>query len=223
MERPRIWTGTAHGYVSVIGLSLCRPLLRLLEDLEGLTTSPSTEVQASNPENGLSAAVVVLAVTLVESALNRTRYVRRNRPKRAESSCNYFLRVTREIDLAAELEEAIAVRDAIVHNHIWWALVGDGPDGHPKFWGRPRLRKGYGDGRFRRVRKRGTRVTRRLGLNLFPSRIDRRDARVAVKTVSKCLHALESKKREYFPIQDYHFEFGGKDLTFYKIADSLPS
>lgn len=186
-RRPHMWTGTAHGYVSVIGVSLCRPLLMLLENLEGLKVSPPTEVQASNPENGLSAAVAVLAVTIMESALNRTRYVRRNRPKKGESSADYFMRVIRDPDLAADLEEAISVRDAVVHNHIWWALVGEGPDGHLKFWGRPRLRKGYGDQRFRRVRKRGTLVTRRLGLNLFPTRIDRRDAHIVVKTVASAM------------------------------------
>lgn len=221
-RRSAVWTGTAHTYVSVIGLSLCGPLIRLIEDLESGKFPPPTVVQASNRENGLSTAVVVLAVTVMESALNRTRYVRRNRPKRKESSPDYFGRVVAKPDLAADLEEAIAVRDAIVHNHLWWAWIGEGPDGHLQFWGRPRLREGYGDQRFRKVRKRGTRVTRRLGLNLFPSRIDRSNARIAVKTVARCLRALESKKREYFPIQDYPFEFQGSNLTFYEIADRLP-
>lgn len=65
-------------------------------------------------------------------------------------------------------------------------------------------------------------MTRHLGLNLFPSRVDRRDARVVIKTVARCLQALESKRREYFPIQDTHFEFNGADFTFYEIANRLP-
>lgn len=125
--------------------------------------------------------------------------------RKGEPSVDYFKRVVGNADLAAELEEAVAVRDAVVHNHIWWTLVGEGPDGHLKFWGRPSLRKGYGDQRFRRVRRRGTLVTRRLGLDLFPTRIDRRDAHLVVKTVARCLRGPRIKEARVFPDSGYAF------------------
>lgn len=220
MERPRIRTGTAHGYVSVVGPSLFIPLLRLLEDLEVLKASTPNEVQAGARENGLAAGVVILTITVLESALHRARYVRRDRP--GKPSARYLEDITRNHELAANLEEAIVVRDAIIHNHIWRALITDYPDGCLRFFGRPRLRKGYGDTKFKRVRKRGTLFTRRLRLNVFPTRVCRDDARIVVKTVAAALRALEARKREYFPIADMTFEFRRTDLTFYQVADGLP-
>ena len=220
MKRPRMWTGRADKYVSVIGVALVTPLLHLLEDLHELESSPPNTVQASNPENGLALGVVTVAAIMMESALNRVRFVRKDHP-RDKPSVDYFKSVVGDDALAADLEEAVVLRDAIVHNHLWEAFVGDGPDGHLRFWGAPTLPPGYGDDKFRKVMDPQLRVTRRLGLNLFPPRIDRRDAHIVVKTVAKSLRALESKDREYFPIQDNHFEFNGKDLTLYEIADSL--
>jgi hypothetical protein len=222
MERPRIWTGTADKYVSVIGVALVTPLLHLLEDLHEIESGPPNEVQVSNPENGLAVGVVTAAAIMMESALNRTRYVRRDHP-RGKPSADYFKSAVSDDALAADLEEVVVLRDVIVHNHVWEAFVGPGPDGRLKFWATPTLPSGYGDKKFQKVLDPELRVTRRLGLNLFPPRIDHRDAHIVVKTVAKSLRALESKSREYFPIQDNHFEFGGKDLTFYEIADSLPT
>src|SRR3989442_3352453 len=100
MERPRIWTGTANKYVSVIGVALVTPLLHLLEDLHGIQSGPPNEVQASNPENGLAVGVVTAAVFIMESALNRTRYVRKNHP-RGKPSTDYFKSVVGDDDAAA--------------------------------------------------------------------------------------------------------------------------
>lgn len=219
---PGIWTGTAHEYVSVIGVAMVTPLLHLLEHLDGLEAAPPNEVQAGNPENGLAVGVVTLAAMMSESALNRTRYVRKDDP-RGKPSADYFNSVVGDGGLAADLEEVFVLRDVIAHNHVWEAFVGPGPDGRLKFWGAPALPPGYGDKKFRKVLDPKSRVTRRLSLNLFPPRIDRQDAYLVVKTVAKCLRALEAKKHEYFSIQDIHFEFRRRDLTFYEIADSLPA
>ena len=66
-----------------------------------------------------------------------------------------------------------------------------------------------------------TRLSRRLGLNLFPERIWRRDAYIILKTVGRALEKLESMKREYFYISPIHFAFRGQDLTFHEILDGL--
>lgn len=221
MGTGRFPTGVAREYVSVLGLSLMHALVALLNRLEGRNFGPANAVQASNQENGLAAGVVILAATVLESALNRTRYVRRNSPRKGSAS-QYLAIVTRDPDLAADVEECFAVRDAVIHNHVWKAFVTDYPNGRLKFWGKPRLRTGYGDLKFDRVRRRGTRLTRRLGLNLFPTRIGRSDALLVVKTVVRALTAIENRRREYFPFSEADFYFRGAYRTLPTIADALP-
>ena len=58
---------TPHGYVSVIGVALGQPVV------------PPNEVQTSQRENGYAMGIVVIAVLLLESALHRTCYVRKDR------------------------------------------------------------------------------------------------------------------------------------------------
>jgi hypothetical protein len=64
------------GYVSVIGFSLLEAMVDLVGRLEANPPIPPNEVQPSQLENGYSAGIIVLAAAVVESALNRTRYVR---------------------------------------------------------------------------------------------------------------------------------------------------
>lgn len=108
-RRPRIWTGRADEYVSVIGVALVTPIIHLLEDLHELQSGPPNEVQASNPENGLAVGVVALAATIMESALNRTRFVRKDGP-RGMPSAGYFAVSWRQRRNAPELQAAIRAR-----------------------------------------------------------------------------------------------------------------
>ena len=78
------------GYVSVIGINLIEPILALVEKLEAKRVVEPNEVQTSQPENGFSCGIIVLSVLLLESAINRTKYVRGDKGKvilRNTSSC----------------------------------------------------------------------------------------------------------------------------------------
>ena len=64
----------SQGYVSIIGFNYLEPICSLLEKLESLDSRGPNEVQASQLENGYSAAIIVITVFLVESAIGRTQY-----------------------------------------------------------------------------------------------------------------------------------------------------
>jgi hypothetical protein len=62
-------------YVSVLFQRLLQPLVSLCELLGQEGPGPN-EVQASAHENGYAASLVVLVAIVLESAVNRTRFVR---------------------------------------------------------------------------------------------------------------------------------------------------
>lgn len=212
----------SENYVSVIAASLIRPILTLVETLEAQKPAVPNEVQTGLRENGYSCAITALTVFLLESALNRTRYVRGDKAERDASK--YFTKISRDPELAADVEEVFVARDAIAHNHLWKARTCV-DKGRMRFREPPQLITGYGNDRLRRVMDPATRLSHRLGLNLFPARIWRRDAYITLKTVGRALKMLESMKREYFYISAEPFEFSGQDLTLYEILDkvSIPS
>lgn len=207
-------------HVSVIGVSLIRPILTLVETLESQPPVEPNEVKTGDRENGYSCAIAALAGFLLESALNRTRYVRGEDGERI-SPAEYFAKISPDPELAADVEEVFAVRDAIVHNHLWKARTFWDANGSLKFKEPPQLLKGYGDHRLRRVMNPTTRLSQRLELNLFPERIWRRDAYIILKTVGRALETLESMKREYFYISPIHFAFRGQDFCFHEILNAL--
>ncbi len=209
----------SENYVSVIAASLIRPILTLVETLEAQKPVVPNEVQTGLRENGYSCAITALTVFLLESALNRTRYVRRDKAER--DATKYFAKISEEWELTADVEELFAARDAIVHNHLWKARTFNDNQGRKGFAAPPQLISGYGSARFRRVVNPANRLSRRLGLNLFPARIWRRDAYITLKTAGRVLKKLESMKREYFSVSDEQFEFRGQDLTLHEILDNL--
>lgn len=133
-------------HVSIIGVSLIRPILTLVETLESEKPVAPKEVKTGDRENGYSCAIAAIAVFLLESALNRTHYVRDEDAKRFNPT-EYFVKISPNPKLAADVEEVFAVRDAIVHNHLWKANTFWDANGSLKFKEPPQLHKAYGSPR----------------------------------------------------------------------------
>lgn len=175
------------------------------------------EVITGQHENGYSLATIVLSVALFESALNRTAYVRNEK----RGGPDYFKEIAVDKELAAQVEEVFAVRNVIAHNHLWEAKITWFDDNPLKFAEPPTLREGYGDNRHKNVIVPETRKSRILGLNMFPARIWRRDAYIALKTIAKGLNGIESTDRRYFYLSSYHFRFRRNTRTFSEVTDLL--
>jgi hypothetical protein len=206
------------GYVSVVGQALIQPMFDLVEKLESQPPVPPNEVRTAQRENGYSLAIIVLCVILFESALNRTAYVRSEN----RSGPDYFADITDDKKTAAEVEEIFAARNVIAHNHLWEAKTTWDEETDLKFAEPPVLREGYGNKRHLKVTDQSTRKSKILGINMFPARIWRRDAYIALKTIAKGLNALESMDRRYFYLSPNHFRFQKKTVTFSEMTDQLP-
>ena len=171
------------GIVSVIGINLLEPILELIEKLETTPFADPNEVQAVPQENGYSCAIVTLNALLLESAINRTKYIRHEICD--DDSVDYFAKVTYDNELAKDIDEVVAIRDAVVHNHLWEADVYWDDNLKLKFSKPPKLLEGFGNKRQRRVMDPKTKLSRRLKLNLFPLRISRNDAYTSLRVVGR--------------------------------------
>jgi len=236
-------------HVPVMAQSWLDASVVLLRRLDRRVAVPPQGTQTTPRENGLSATLVVLSAMLVESAVNRTRYVRRERvrhpPRRkdigpakavpfsfAEVQKMAGLKPTPAVedippiveahpeDYVRKLEEqkrmperarqwelvreVFAVRDALVHNHLWETQAYWPAAGGIALVAWRRL-AGYGDRRFKSAVDEATGLTKRLKLNAYPTRVWRRDAYVALGVAMDVVAWLESLKREYIPVTHVNF------------------
>jgi hypothetical protein len=204
--------------ITIAGLNLLHPLLQLLETLETTPPVEPNEVQTGAWENGYSAAIVVLSVFLLESAINRVRYYEEEESRKPEAA-EYF--ASRNPELAKDIDEVFALRDAIVHGHVWdqhtHRVRGQGL----KFVERPKLRETYGNKRFWNMIDSGALLSPHLKLNLYPSRIWRHDAHIVLRTVKHVLMALDSMHPDYRDMNNFICEYRGQDVSFYDVVEEV--
>ena len=157
---------------------------------------------------------------LLESAINRVRYFE-GKEGRIPTAAGYFATISPDPELAKAIDEVFAVRDVIVHNHVWEAQICWERGQGMKFVAPPEIREGYGDKRFKQIMDPESRLSRHLKLNLFPSRIWRRDAYIALKTVGQALRILGAMNSGRHTLDDEYFEFQGREVTFYEAIEEL--
>ena len=198
-------------YVSIIGTSLLQPIVNLFEDMDSLNLNEPNEVQASSLENGYSAAITALTVVIIESFISRTQYIRGEKPPKRPMD---FLQTTYPASgLADILEELFVVRDVIVHNHVWEIkFLPDELVGMKLV--SAELRGGYGDKKFKNVLNPQNRKTRKLSINLLPTKICRTDAVIVFKNALKFLLFLEGRDRRYVYISKQYVQFKGNPTLF---------
>jgi hypothetical protein len=205
-------------YVSVLFVHLLQPIFDLFELLEHSNPKGPNEVQAGMLENGYAVSVIVLSTLVVESALNRTRYVREELQR--ESAVDTLKRLGAD-DLAQDIVEVFVLRDIIAHNHIWTAAIRWDECGEMALDAAEKLPE-YGDRKFDRVVDPKTRATRRLHLDAFPNRIHRATAIVVLKKTVEVLKFLEGLDRRYVYLSQPWYVTRGKTLVpFYQWVEGL--
>src|SRR5207244_1579644 len=124
-------------------------------------------------------------------------------------------------DLADDVEELFVLRDVIAHNHVWEAMtVSDNTKGLALI--RATRRPGYGDQKFERAVDLKTRRTRRLHLDVFPTRIHHRTAVVVLQKCVEVLRFLENSDIRFVGTTDPHVIWRTKPVPFYEWVDGLP-
>jgi hypothetical protein len=208
------------GIISNVSTSLFEALFRLLEILDSSEAQAPNEVQANSVENGLSCSIIILIVTIIDSFIGRAKYMTHVSPK--GSSIEYFRTLTGNDHLATDLEEMYAIRDVIVHNHLWKGEVRWRPgDYQLEYTSPPKLSEEFGDWKFRKVLDVSSRMSRVLNLNLVPIRIWRRDAYIVIKKMADVLLAIESRDRNYAYVSHLSFLYKNELKDFAEIVMGL--
>jgi len=206
------------GYVSIIGENWIRPIVAVWQELKGLPARPPNEVQTGALENGHSVAIVAMASFMVESYLRRMKYILRERNELEDTLAKaklvkFFRSAFADSSLADDLEELFVARDVVVHNHLWDGEIRWTDQGM-EFVGTPEHdRQLSGDRKFDKVIDRGKRTTRRLGLNLFPTRVWREDAKKCMRIACEVLLQLEEKDRNFCYISHQHVLLNDKTVS----------
>ena len=208
----------SHNYVTIIGTNYLQPITSLLEELVALDSSEPTEVQAGVFDNGYSAAIIVLTVLLLESAINSSQYILNLDPPMKPVE---FVRETfPKSDFGQKLEELFVARDVIAHNHVWEAEIAWDGQGAGRLKS-AQLRHGFGDKKYRRVTRGADKKTTWLGIDLFPTRISQRDAIIVLKTAVDFLLYLETQDRVYFLFSHEYVKYGGSLIPFVDLVAGL--
>ncbi len=214
------------GIYSVLIDAWLIPIGILWNELSKSKMRTANEVQTSAPENGNSSAIIVLSIHLLESALHRTFCVLKDTTKLRDAKENgrsmskFFKNQFTIADFSNENERAVycdelmelfAIRNALAHNHIWKATI-EHKESELSFVGGPEM-LGYSSKDFDARYDRTTRKTKRLGLNIFPRRVDREDARITIITVYKILRFLENKNKDFISTAPLRIRIGNRRIS----------
>ncbi|MCP4705090.1 MAG: hypothetical protein GY865_10805 [candidate division Zixibacteria bacterium] len=214
------------GHISVIGDRWLYPIVKLLEELNKYEFGDRNDVQVSAIENGYSVAIIISMASMVESFLNKIRCHVNDKIGSKDTTPNrkYFRTYLEESpDEAKKLDELWAIRDAIIHNHIWGANTTWDNDWNLVYVDRPEIvdDKFYGDNNYRNVINSKTLTTNRLGLNLVPTKIGKDDAIKVIVICYEILEQLEKINPEYCCISYLKINFDNNEITFPNFINNL--
>lgn len=210
-------TNPESGYISVIGTRYLYPIASLLEELLNLEGKEPNEVQVGGPENGYSIGIITLLVLMVESFMNRIKHLEDidSRQQLEDFLENYCP------ELASQMMDVFVIRDVVVHNHLWEEKIYWDGEGHLKFTAPPKKKDGYGDKKYKKNVDQEVRKTKKLGLNIVPTRIGKRDALIVLRTVAHYLSCLEKIDRNYCYISNEHIRYKGDLWNFLEFVREI--
>ena len=206
--------------ISCIGISFIEPILDLYTKLKSFKFSGHSKTQVSSIENGYSVSIVVLSILLIESVLNRVRYLEKDK----RNNLKFFDAKFNNVQLSTKLYEIYVLRDLIVHNHIW-RISYEFDQNYNEVMIYQKLLEGYGDKRPDRkyidyVDKR-KKCTKNLKLNINPIKVNATDVTKVFTVMKELFDFLEQQSKAYFPLSHFHFKYDGRGLTFYDIVDKI--
>ena len=214
-------SSSADDVVTVVGSAYFQPIADLLQNL--LRKAPGGPFPGGSGvrENGYSASIIVLLVTMLESYTSRLRFVRNTEVIAAGRStpdllADYFP----DLPTRQDLVEIFLLRNVVVHNHIWHLDVSN-YEAELRTVSTPQelgfqTNKHYGD-----IVHVASRKTRRLGLNINPTAVDRGDVLAVFRIVWATLEFMNRKSFGDTPLAGRSVSFFSKFRQFDELIGVL--
>lgn len=207
--------------VTIIGGAYFQPIADLLEKLARcLPKAALNEVQVNTRENGYSVSICVLSVLCLESYSMRVRHINRNRPFSQTRNVLKFLKsLYPTFPNFGALAETFILRDLLAHNHLWVIEFLWDDDVGMKLLDAQKdsLRV---DHKYKDHVDIGNRKTKQLGLNVFPTRVNRVDVGKVLKTIWDALIYLERQNRNQCYVSHLQVLFEEKHVNFGKLISN---
>ena len=204
--------------ITCIGDSYIDPILTLYEELDKNTSNYINEINSSYIVNGYSVSIVILSVLMIDSILNRIRYLKNDQSK--IKNLDFFKSEFNNKKLSEKLTEIYVLRDIIAHNHIF-EIEYDYDQNHNFIIKNTSLLKTYGDKKYSDNIDKTHLCTKILKLNINPIKIDKSDVLKVFNVLKELFEFLEHKDIRYFPLSHWHFYYKNKWLNFYQIIDNI--
>ena len=207
--------------VSIIGSSYFQPIADLMTRLSGLPTLGENDVQVSSNENGYSASIVLLLVSMFESYVMRVRYINRDKIAIKQTSVTKYLQTLyADFPQINQLIEVFALRNSIAHNHLW-EIDFTWNDELGMNLKNASLEETAGNADFHNVVDESTRKTKLLALNIVPIKVGRGEVRKVFNVIWDSLIFLEGKNRNQCYVSHLHVTFGKNVLLFSDLVNPL--
>lgn len=208
--------------ITVIGSAYFQPIANLIEELLSTDASDPSPMGTSYRENGYSASITILLVTVLESYTARLQFLRNAEvvagPK---NTPDLLAQLFPELPTKDDLKEVFILRNLIVHNHIWHLDVSDlETHGAPtistptELGFRPNLHYGT-------IVDIARRKTKRLNLNATPTAVNRSDAGKVFAVVWDTLSFMNSINYSHTPLAGRSVRFRGKRRQFEELIGEL--
>jgi len=216
---------TSHNFVTVVGSDYFQPIIVLCEALLRKKPNPlEMDAMTSSREQGYAASICLLAVVCFESFMRRVRYLKKKdltqRQRKEKSMLGLFRKLFSGHRLTCTLAEIFVLRDSIAHGQFWevsynldenWdqhvtRAIRDSIDGDTKFDASVDLL---------------TRRTRKLGLNVLPSRVNRTDVAKVLDTIFEALRFLQKEVHEDWRTDKMIVGFRGQRIELAKCVDTI--
>lgn len=208
--------------ISVIGTAYLQPIADLLEKLLKSPVERHGIAGPGNHENGYSAAIIVLVVTVLESYTARVRFIRAEEKIPGNLATPAMLAMYfPTLPTKDELIEVFLCRNVLAHNHIWHLDVSDySRSGSPTISTPSEL--GFQTNKhYNEVVDVATRRTCILQLNVNPIAVDRSDVRKVFDVVWRTLQFMSSQNYGHTPLAGAWVSFRSKHRQFKDLLQEI--
>jgi hypothetical protein len=202
-------------YISVIGPQLYQPIADLIGKLLARPYQEPDRISSNYFEGGYAAGIILLLAAAVESLVQRDRYfyTRTVPTARPSAKVSEYMKLIHGYRRHAHLHELFEVRNAVAHNHLWEIRYATPAAGGRRHKGSSLVPNSH---RLSPPPVAGARVpcTKRLRINLQPTRLDRTDVAKALAASLHLLKFLSAKGYEHVRLTAHRVSLRGKLISF---------
>lgn len=193
-------TSPSDDVVTVVGGAYFQPISDLIQNL--LRQPPGGPFPGGSGvrENGYSVSIVVLLVAMLESFTSRLRFVRNSEiVASGHSTPDLLAEYFSDLPTKEELVEVFLLRNVAIHNHIWHLDVSN-YEAELRTISTPRELGFQPNKHYADVVDVATRRTRKLGLNINPTAVNREDVLNVFQVIWKTLEFMNKKNFGHTPL-----------------------